>query len=225
MWVARYCDHHRPAEVVWAGWVAADWCRAASRWRGCPASSGAVAPWKCCSGGRHRDVAEFHGYVNRALPDAALDGRVNALAHRIASFHKQAITETKRPANQAGLPPDSEIKPEWGAFMASRRGRRPGSDQDVDGARLPQAGRCRDTPRPPRRPARPLILAHTGLSFSPHSPGIGGARWCLGSVFRSSSYSVWGQAVMAIGRFWSLACRNVYAESEPRVPSQTAQRT
>jgi enoyl-CoA hydratase/carnithine racemase len=65
------------------------------------------------------DIAELYGYVNRALPDAELDGFVDALARRIASFDKHAIAETKRLTNQADLPPDSEIAPEWDAFMTS----------------------------------------------------------------------------------------------------------
>jgi enoyl-CoA hydratase/carnithine racemase len=65
------------------------------------------------------DVAELYGYVNRALPDAELNGFVEALAERIASFDKKAIAETKRLANIASLPPDSEIAPEWDSFMAA----------------------------------------------------------------------------------------------------------
>jgi enoyl-CoA hydratase/carnithine racemase len=65
------------------------------------------------------DVAELYGYINRALPDDELDGFVDALAGRIASFEKHAIAETKRLANQADLPSDAEIQPEWDAFMAS----------------------------------------------------------------------------------------------------------
>jgi enoyl-CoA hydratase/carnithine racemase len=65
------------------------------------------------------DIAELYGYVNRALPDAELDGFVDALAERIASFDKHAIAETKRLANLADQPPDSEIEPEWDAFMTS----------------------------------------------------------------------------------------------------------
>src|SRR5579872_2637851 len=42
------------------------------------------------------DVAELYGYVNRALPDAELDGFVDELAMRIASFDKKAIADTKR---------------------------------------------------------------------------------------------------------------------------------
>jgi enoyl-CoA hydratase/carnithine racemase len=65
------------------------------------------------------DIAELYGYVNRALPDAELDGFVEALAERIASFDKKAIAETKRLTNIASLPPDSEIAPEWESFMTA----------------------------------------------------------------------------------------------------------
>jgi enoyl-CoA hydratase/carnithine racemase len=65
------------------------------------------------------DLAERYGYVNRALPDAELDGFVDALARRIASFDKQAIAETKRLVDVASLPSDAEIAPEWDAFLAA----------------------------------------------------------------------------------------------------------
>jgi enoyl-CoA hydratase/carnithine racemase len=65
------------------------------------------------------DLAELYGYVNRSLPDAELDDFVDRLAKRIASFDKQAIAETKRLVNIASLPPDSEILPEWSAFLGS----------------------------------------------------------------------------------------------------------
>ncbi|MEY9876268.1 enoyl-CoA hydratase/carnithine racemase [Streptacidiphilus sp. MAP12-33] len=63
--------------------------------------------------------AELFGYVNRALPDAELDGFVDALATRIASFDKWAIANTKRLVNEASLPPDVEIRAGWDACMAS----------------------------------------------------------------------------------------------------------
>ncbi|HKE07940.1 MAG TPA: enoyl-CoA hydratase/isomerase family protein [Candidatus Acidoferrum sp.] len=65
------------------------------------------------------DLAELYGYVNRSLPDAELDGFVDRLARRIASFDKQAIADTKQLVNVASLPPDAEISPEWGAFIQS----------------------------------------------------------------------------------------------------------
>ena len=65
------------------------------------------------------DLAERYGYVNRSLPDADLDEFVDALANRIASFDKQAISETKRFVDVASLPPDYEIAPEWDVCLAS----------------------------------------------------------------------------------------------------------
>jgi enoyl-CoA hydratase/carnithine racemase len=65
------------------------------------------------------DLAERYGYVNRSLADAELDGFVDALAMRIASFDKEAIADTKRLGDVASLPPDAEIAPEWDAFVAS----------------------------------------------------------------------------------------------------------
>jgi len=65
------------------------------------------------------DLAERYGYVNRSFPDAELDAFVDALATRIASFDKRAISETKRFADVASLPPDFEIAPEWDVCIAS----------------------------------------------------------------------------------------------------------
>jgi enoyl-CoA hydratase/carnithine racemase len=65
------------------------------------------------------DLAELYGYVNRSLPDAELDGFVDAIATRIASFDKRAIIETKRLVNAASLPPDVEIEAGWDACLAS----------------------------------------------------------------------------------------------------------
>src|SRR6266542_5984451 len=65
------------------------------------------------------DLAERYGYVNRSFPDSDLDGFVESLAPRIASFDKRAISETKRFADVASLPPDFEIAPEWDVCFAS----------------------------------------------------------------------------------------------------------
>jgi enoyl-CoA hydratase/carnithine racemase len=64
------------------------------------------------------EQAEAYGYVNRALPDAELDGFVDALATRIAQFDKWAIANTKRLVNTS-LPPDVEIGAGWDACIAS----------------------------------------------------------------------------------------------------------
>jgi enoyl-CoA hydratase/carnithine racemase len=50
------------------------------------------------------DTAERYGYVNRALPDAELDGFVDALARRIASFDQRPIAVAKNLINQVSLP-------------------------------------------------------------------------------------------------------------------------
>jgi len=65
------------------------------------------------------DLAERYGYVNRSLPDSDLDAFVDGLATRIASFDRQAISETKRFVDVASLPPDFEIAPEWDVCLAS----------------------------------------------------------------------------------------------------------
>src|SRR5258707_3410562 len=59
------------------------------------------------------DLAELYGYVNRSLPDSDLDAFVESLATRIASFDKQAITETKRFVDVASLPLASKTHPKW----------------------------------------------------------------------------------------------------------------
>src|SRR5258708_11509682 len=65
------------------------------------------------------DLAELYGYVNRSLPDADLDGFVDALATRIASFDKPTMMDTERLLNTAGLPSDIEIESGWDACVAS----------------------------------------------------------------------------------------------------------
>jgi enoyl-CoA hydratase/carnithine racemase len=82
------------------------------------------------------DLAELYGYVNRSLPDAELDGFVDALATRIATFDKDAIRETKRLVDVASLPPDLEIAPEWDAFLASVK--RPAAQERI--SKLMQLG-------------------------------------------------------------------------------------
>jgi enoyl-CoA hydratase/carnithine racemase len=76
------------------------------------------------------DLAQIYGYVNRSLPDSELDGFVDALATRIASFDKQAIADTKRLVDIASLPSDAEIEPEWGAFISSLQ--RPATQARID---------------------------------------------------------------------------------------------
>src|SRR6266511_1291795 len=51
------------------------------------------------------ETAERYGYVNRALPDTELDGFVDVLARRIASFDQRPIAAAKHLINQVSLPP------------------------------------------------------------------------------------------------------------------------
>ena len=50
------------------------------------------------------ETAERYGYVNRALPDSELDGFVDALARRIASFERRPLAAAKHLVNQVSLP-------------------------------------------------------------------------------------------------------------------------
>src|ERR1700681_4283766 len=55
------------------------------------------------------DTAERYGYVNRALPDSELDAFVDALARRIASFDRRAVSAAKNLVNQVSLPPADRL--------------------------------------------------------------------------------------------------------------------
>ncbi len=77
------------------------------------------------------ELAERYGYVNRALPDAELDGFVDTLARRIASFDKQSIAQIKGLVNEASLPPDDAIGAEWAAFLESVQ--RPAAQELIGG--------------------------------------------------------------------------------------------
>lgn len=65
------------------------------------------------------EMAEAFGYVNRSLPDAELDGYVEAIAARISTFDKWALANIKRLVNDASLPPEVEIAAGWSAFLNS----------------------------------------------------------------------------------------------------------
>jgi len=65
------------------------------------------------------DLAEAYGYVNRSLADAELDAFVEALAVRISSFDKWAISNTKRLVNAASLPADVEMAAGWDTCITS----------------------------------------------------------------------------------------------------------
>jgi enoyl-CoA hydratase/carnithine racemase len=65
------------------------------------------------------DTAERYGYVNRALPDAELDGFVDGLARRIASFDRRPIAAAKHLINQVSLPSADQLLDALNSFETS----------------------------------------------------------------------------------------------------------
>jgi enoyl-CoA hydratase/carnithine racemase len=65
------------------------------------------------------DTAERYGYINRALPDAELDGFVDTLARRIASFDRRAVAAAKNLVNQVSLPSADRILDALNSFQAA----------------------------------------------------------------------------------------------------------
>jgi enoyl-CoA hydratase/carnithine racemase len=55
------------------------------------------------------DLAERYGWINRALPDAELDGFVEHLATRIAKFPPKVLRVAKERINQTSLPDIEEV--------------------------------------------------------------------------------------------------------------------
>ena len=76
-------------------------------------------------------TAERYGWINRALPDAELDGFVDRLARRIASFDREPLAEVKRLVNRDSLPSLDRLQETQKAFFkalawpgVARRGKR-----------------------------------------------------------------------------------------------------
>jgi enoyl-CoA hydratase/carnithine racemase len=65
------------------------------------------------------DTAERYGYVNRALPEAELDGFVDALARRIASFDRRAVAAAKNLVNQVSLPSTDQLLSALNSFQTA----------------------------------------------------------------------------------------------------------
>jgi enoyl-CoA hydratase/carnithine racemase len=65
------------------------------------------------------DTAERYGYVNRALPDIELDGFVDLLARRIASFDGHAVAAAKKLVNQVSLPSADRLLDALNSFQTA----------------------------------------------------------------------------------------------------------
>ena len=86
-----------------------------------PRLAGRARALEIILGGEDFDAAtaERYGWINRAVPDAELDGFVDAFARRVASFDAQALGEAKRLVNRTGLPPDAELTETQDVFFAA----------------------------------------------------------------------------------------------------------
>jgi enoyl-CoA hydratase/carnithine racemase len=86
-----------------------------------PALVGRGRAFEILFGGRDFDgeLAERYGYVNRALPDAELDGFVDAFATRASKSDVQAIRDIKKFVNLATLRPENELAEQIDAFFAA----------------------------------------------------------------------------------------------------------
>ncbi len=65
------------------------------------------------------ETAERYGYVNRALPDAELDGFVDKVARRIASFDRRPIEAAKNLVNQVSLPSAERLAASQTSFLTA----------------------------------------------------------------------------------------------------------
>jgi enoyl-CoA hydratase/carnithine racemase len=63
-------------------------------------------------------TAERYGWINRAIPDAELDGFVENLVRRISVFDQQTLSETKRLLNRTGIPEASELLESRTVFLS-----------------------------------------------------------------------------------------------------------
>jgi enoyl-CoA hydratase/carnithine racemase len=67
------------------------------------------------------DTAERYGWINRAIPDAELDGFVAEFVRRVLSFDGQALATTKRILNQTLMPNQDQLMATQATFGATLR--------------------------------------------------------------------------------------------------------
>jgi enoyl-CoA hydratase/carnithine racemase len=65
------------------------------------------------------ETAERYGYINRALPDSELDGFVDELARRIASFDRRPLATAKDLINHVSLPSVDRLLDARNAFATT----------------------------------------------------------------------------------------------------------
>ena len=67
------------------------------------------------------DMAERYGWINRAIPDADLDGFVANFVRRVLSFDSQALSTAKAILNHTGLPNEVQLRSTQASFGATLR--------------------------------------------------------------------------------------------------------
>lgn len=65
------------------------------------------------------ELAEKYGWITRAIPDAQLDGFVEKMANRLATFDKTALITTKKQINNVALPKEAELINSYMEFTKS----------------------------------------------------------------------------------------------------------
>jgi enoyl-CoA hydratase/carnithine racemase len=65
------------------------------------------------------NLAERYGWVTRTIDDAELDGFVDGLVSRLASFDKAALAAAKAQINRASLPPDADLLAAYAEYADS----------------------------------------------------------------------------------------------------------
>ncbi|MFJ1706027.1 enoyl-CoA hydratase/isomerase family protein [Kitasatospora sp. NPDC088346] len=68
------------------------------------------------------ELAERYGWVNRAVPDAELDGFVAGLAARMGEFPRDALVAAKAAVNAVSLPSSAEVRADAALFQQFVRG-------------------------------------------------------------------------------------------------------
>jgi enoyl-CoA hydratase/carnithine racemase len=67
------------------------------------------------------ETAERYGWINRAVPDAELDGFVAEFVRRVLSFDKNVLATSKAILNQTGLPDQAQLQETQTTFGAVLR--------------------------------------------------------------------------------------------------------
>ena len=67
------------------------------------------------------DTAERYGWINRAIPEAELDGYVANFVRRVLSFDSQALSTAKAILNHTGLPNEAQLRSTQASFGATLR--------------------------------------------------------------------------------------------------------